>query len=427
MAVYLVSSEPRGRSLQHSEEPSAGVVLCTKEYADEHTLMHYRVGGEKKGVRRWQNENGSYTKAGYEHYAEMYGWNKLRADHADRRAEINRRKASDAKLRLDKATVKYDKAEIKSNKRGDVVSAAKRDAARRKMSEAQYQYDTYSAKANKWQAKSDKIHEKWDKKQEKIAEREEKAELDKKAGTDAEPMTRTNPETGKTSNLITDMTLKGASSDELAKVEKAAEDRVENNRYVEGSRAFDENAENERRMQDFDDLSAEDKRKTGDYLLKKMSDFNDVYKYGYGEIANAKELDDLDADVAKQAVEEYKRDYGWLVTQIDRVAGNENAGEYVEGSNSEKAHQRLMKSYDESWARREELEREAGLDLTRSKNYERDHQRLKEILDSDKIYKALNEVDAKNENDLITAVLKDLGFSNTPTNRSMIFPIVFRD
>ena len=41
---------------------------------DSDYLMHYRVGGEKKGVRRWQNKDGSYTPEGYQHYADMYGW-----------------------------------------------------------------------------------------------------------------------------------------------------------------------------------------------------------------------------------------------------------------------------------------------------------------------------------------------------------------
>ena len=43
---------------------------------EQNSLRHYRVGGEKKGVRRWQNEDRTLTPAGREHYAEMYGWGK---------------------------------------------------------------------------------------------------------------------------------------------------------------------------------------------------------------------------------------------------------------------------------------------------------------------------------------------------------------
>lgn len=52
------------------------LTLCSKADQPDHSLMHYRVGGEKKGRRRWQNKDGSYTPEGYQHYAEMYGWSK---------------------------------------------------------------------------------------------------------------------------------------------------------------------------------------------------------------------------------------------------------------------------------------------------------------------------------------------------------------
>lgn len=51
------------------------IILCTREEA-ENSLSHHGVKGQKHGVRRWQNKNGSYTSEGYKHYAEMYGWGK---------------------------------------------------------------------------------------------------------------------------------------------------------------------------------------------------------------------------------------------------------------------------------------------------------------------------------------------------------------
>ena len=51
-----------------------GLFLISSDCQDASFLMHYRVGGEKKGVRRWQNKDGSYTPEGYQHYKEMYGW-----------------------------------------------------------------------------------------------------------------------------------------------------------------------------------------------------------------------------------------------------------------------------------------------------------------------------------------------------------------
>lgn len=51
-----------------------GLFLISSDYRDASFLMHYRRGGEKRGVRRWQNKDGSYTPEGYLHYKEMYGW-----------------------------------------------------------------------------------------------------------------------------------------------------------------------------------------------------------------------------------------------------------------------------------------------------------------------------------------------------------------
>lgn len=44
----------------------------TKEYSDY--LAHYGVKGQKWGVRNWQNEDGTYTDAGKNHYGWGYGY-----------------------------------------------------------------------------------------------------------------------------------------------------------------------------------------------------------------------------------------------------------------------------------------------------------------------------------------------------------------
>lgn len=44
------------------------LVLLTSDKVDERTLVHYRRGGEKKGVRRYQYEDGSLTPLGRIHY-----------------------------------------------------------------------------------------------------------------------------------------------------------------------------------------------------------------------------------------------------------------------------------------------------------------------------------------------------------------------
>ena len=209
MTIYLVSTEPAGREIAHRDESSAGAFLCTKEFADQYSLMHYRRGGEKKGVRRWQNEDGSYTKAGYEHYAEMYGWGKFRADRAEKKAEKYRDKAIKAEEKLNRQKLKTDKVQYKTNldqqkldrynkKHSTSASGApitptpskqskavdkdteKLQKENNRLQEAQIKFDKLSNKAEKYQNKADRIHKKWDK-QTKNLEYEAKNERDAEA------------------------------------------------------------------------------------------------------------------------------------------------------------------------------------------------------------------------------------------------------
>lgn len=55
-------------------DPGFGICLIGKEHVGSYYLMHHGIKGQKHGIRRWQNEDGSYTPEGYQHYKEMYGW-----------------------------------------------------------------------------------------------------------------------------------------------------------------------------------------------------------------------------------------------------------------------------------------------------------------------------------------------------------------
>ena len=45
-----------------------GLTLISKEYEGSYYLMHHGVPGQKKGKRRWQYEDGTYTPEGRIHY-----------------------------------------------------------------------------------------------------------------------------------------------------------------------------------------------------------------------------------------------------------------------------------------------------------------------------------------------------------------------
>lgn len=63
------------------------IILCSVDQANRY-LSHHGIKGQKRGVRRWQNEDGSYTSEGYQHYAEMYGWGKRKTPaHLDKQAK----------------------------------------------------------------------------------------------------------------------------------------------------------------------------------------------------------------------------------------------------------------------------------------------------------------------------------------------------
>lgn len=475
MAVYLVSREPAGREIAHRDESSAGAFLCTKEFADQYSLMHYRRGGEKTGVRRWQNEDGSYTPEGYKHYAEMYGWGKFRADRAEKKAEKYEDKAKKAEAELHKQQARVDKAQVKVDRKRNDKNVQKAQVATNKLHEAQLRFDQYRNKAEKYQNKADRIHEKWDQKQERLDKYlNEDGTLNEKAMAKytysngvqskmnlagrlkfgskfAEEFDKQQLDAAKKRG-DTDRAKVNAESDKLIdqdyadrKLAREVEERVENNELREGGLAGRKEGsesdvtpavarllKNGQSVEDrdfrytlyngvntigFDSGSAEFRRDFGDLALYYLNNFD----------PNDRKSGATSVD--KEGYNHVKRE---VVEEIDRVAGNENAGEYKPGSNGEKAHNALMESYDKSWARRNQVAKENGINQTKldhgsDRAKAKEYEKLKKALSSDKIYQALEENDKKNEDALLSAILKDLGFSDTSSNRSAIYPIVFRD
>lgn len=89
---------------------------------DNNELMHYGVRGMKWGVHRYQNYDGSYTKAGVKRYQEAegkYDSAKKAYDSAKaggNKSDIKRAKSS---LRSAKRKMSYEYGRLKYDKRGD--------------------------------------------------------------------------------------------------------------------------------------------------------------------------------------------------------------------------------------------------------------------------------------------------------------------
>ena len=127
---------------------------------DDNYLAHYGILGMKWGVRRWQNEDGSYKPGGDAHYAKLENKNEryeLRAARYDRRAAKYEKRSEKSHAihdldRSNRAARKSAKYAIKSAK------YEKRSAK----SDSDFEKAYYDAKAAKYQFKSDQKKRKAD-------------------------------------------------------------------------------------------------------------------------------------------------------------------------------------------------------------------------------------------------------------------------
>lgn len=365
--------------------------LVTKEYADEHTLMHYRTKGSKNGVRRYQNEDGSLTPEGYIHYGvgkgRQSGGGKDDNGGTGRGSKWKNFDGTLTKAGIDKFTYATpNPGQKRMNLAGRIRFG------------------------NKYANEFNKSQDKWTKEAQKKYEEDAKRDFLERSKAEDEERKRAKQE------------------------EQEAARRVDNNPWVEGSSANKQYGTAIRKLkEDYDELSPEERRKNGDVMLKAMDRYLKTYMMKTGD---KNQLDDLDADVKRDADIHFEADQRWLKWQIDKVSGNENTGEYKEGSHGEAAHKTLMQHYDKLWDREEEVKRNIGYQepaynkngfIANQKKADSEYQRLKEALAGDEVYQALKKNSDKSEKSLLNAVLRDLGFSTTPANRNAIEWIVFRD
>ena len=495
MPLVLCTKEEESRSLSH------GAVLCTE---DEAFLMHYRVGGEKTGIRRWQDESGRLTKAGYEHYAEMYGWGKRleKASKLQGKADKAKIKAEKKNLKADKLTARNgrswgynsklterEKTAIENAKIADSQARIAQSKAtkyadklqRKEDREAKYRNEDgslneeglrkyasatwkpgemkmnllgrikfgsdYADKFNKEHANTMTKEElkKWEADERKKFDEDNKREaalatlgnrMNKFDKLDDKDKAEVMSEVEKT---IADYEKKGKdlTKDEERELDGLADWMAEQKskdpntawRFVEGSEAAAKSAEFHNKVDNFDSLGDSERGKIGDEILRRIDQDSIIYdrmrgyKYDVSP-SQQKHLSDYNAN--KDLYDEHESDIDHEVDKlrtfvVDRVydkSGSINAGEYKQGTNAYTAGEKEREAWKKLDAREDEIKKEINYN---SKKYQTEQKRLEAALKKDSIWTELNAVWDKSADDVMGAILKDIGFSDTPANRSLLY------
>lgn len=475
MNIVLCTREDESRTLAH------GLILCTPEEAEDY-LMHYRTKGSKNGERRWQDENGRLTPAGYEHYAEMYGWNRRlkkarkldnKADKA--RGEIDRASGKADKALLDlndkqskkeqldvdadrarqlandknelseKALSKYDpsktglvagyrkhkmnstskaaekatknaeKANAEANKQQELVneSMTKLDAANREVEAAKAKARIADSEAAKY---ADKLQRKEDRMSRYMNEDGTLNEEGINKYTYATP----NPGEKKMS-LLGRIKFGNHYADKFDNENKMKMTKEEYDKWeAEENEKFEKGTELHDRASNFDKLSPEDKRKYGDEILSYCKEKGEEFMNIYNPDGkwNSKAFDKLKDTYEYTTFNDLQ---SWVMDRVYNKSGSWNAGEYKKGSNAEKASHEYNRVSDEISKVYDKVSKETG--YTIGKNYDK---LIKAVKQTDE-WPALDNAYKKAEGDLLGAMLKDIGFSDTPENRSMLMQYAFLD
>lgn len=124
---------------------SHGVIMCTRDEAEY--IMHFGIKGQKHGIRRWQNEDGSLTPEGYIHYGVGQG-NKAKA-----KADKYQAKADKIQLKADKYKVKADKYAKKAEKNEERGKAEiEKDKEQHDADVQKYKNDELDSRMNKYES-----------------------------------------------------------------------------------------------------------------------------------------------------------------------------------------------------------------------------------------------------------------------------------
>lgn len=324
--------EPEDEDLFHGEDDQSfsldRPVLCTKEFADEYSLMHYRTRGSRNGFRRFQREDGSYTQEGYQHYKEMYGWGDRPKTRLEKKIEKSQKRTDKLELALDKARVKNDKAKMAVDRKSNERNQSKYIDTSNQLTQATLAFHRNRLKTDKYIQKAEKQADKYFNEDgslnDKALAKYTRGEGDQskmslvgrlKFGNEFanDFNNHQHGNTNYSSNNVKRLLRADFDGDNISDEEKAIVERVENSRYVEGSNASRENANFWRdKVEKFDKLSRDEKREVENKLMKNMAESL--------EFASKKNPDDFEAEHQIDAIADYRNGLKAMQKNFDRLS-----------------------------------------------------------------------------------------------------------
>lgn len=400
------------------------IILCTKEAADDY-LMHWRTKGSKNGVRRWQYENGSLTPEGYKHYAEMYGWgNKLKkAERLQNRADKAADKAEKASRKADDDYVKSYKAERKNERWSTERRQEKADRAKEIADESKAKSELLSVKARQAQKKASDYADKLQRKEDKLSKF-----MNEDGSLNDEALRKYTYTTGvpgeRKMSLVGRMIFGREYSNKFNKENSNKMSKEDTKTWEDDERKkFDEENKQEDLMNRSDklidklgqdgEMTEKERKKFGDDLLSYLDDAAKA-------IRNLPKNADINAAKSYGSFDSLRE---WLCYEVDEKSGSINSDYYYRGTNAEKAYTKAEQTWAQRSERQSQIEKDIGYNrnIQNSKKYQAEAQRLKRALENDSVWKNLDKQWDKDWDEVLGGVLKDIGFSDTPQNRRILY------
>lgn len=191
----------------------------------------------------------------------------------------------------------------------------------------------------------------------------------------------------------------------------------------------------------YENLNAWYEKKTGDekreisQLRDRLPEYDSMSEKDKARVGN-RVLEEL----AAMTTRNYRQDgeeYGsmmmdlqtWLVDRVYEKAGSMNASEYKPGTNALRAQEKADTTFMERDEREAQIRKENGFPEPYTGSYskskydqiKRDEERLQKLLQKDSTWKKLDVQLNKDYDEVNGAILKDLGFPDTPRNRSILY------